>query len=225
MHEPAETTDLELPKVLTECFTLGPFQTNTYLIRTSTGTGCWIVDPSFNPGPVVARIRALGLKPEAILLTHAHIDHIAGLPDIRKVFPGVPVSLHRAEADWLEDPERNGSAFFGSPVSMTAPEVVLEGNERLSLNGTTWQTYHVPGHSPGSVAFYAAAAELAVSGDALFAGSIGRTDLPGGDHEQLLKAIRSTLYTLPGTTRILSGHGNETTVGREMRSNPFVRAG
>jgi len=211
------------PHVLTERFTLGPFQTNTYLIRTDVGNGCWVIDPSFGPAPVIDRINVLKLKPEAILLTHAHIDHIAGLSEVCKAFPGTPVSIHHAEAEWLQDPERNGSAFFGNPVSYPAPDAILSGSESLMLGGSEWKTYHVPGHSPGSVAFYCTAAGLAVSGDALFAGSIGRTDLPGGDQEQLFAAIRSTLYTLPGPTRILPGHGPETTVDREMKSNPFVR--
>ncbi len=208
--------------VIVEGFVLGPFQTNTYLIRTD--RGCWILDPSFEPDPVIDRLRSLGRTPQAILLTHAHIDHIAGLPAVRGAFPGIRVHLHAAEQPWLEDPERNGSRFFGIPCSYVPAEETLGHGDQLALGDTQWKVIHVPGHSPGSVVLWCPAAKLAISGDALFAGSIGRTDLPGGDAGQLLTSIRERMYTLPPETRIFPGHGPSTTIGREMRTNPFVRA-
>jgi hydroxyacylglutathione hydrolase len=221
MHDSFEFPTPDSPLTL-DRFTLGPFETNTYLIRTA--NACWILDPSFGPEPVIERVRAMGLIPQAVLLTHAHIDHIAGLGIVRKAFPGVPVHLHASEQPWLVDPERNGSTFFGSPLSLAPAECTLTQGDTLSLGPTRWNVLHVPGHSPGSVAFWCQEANLAIAGDALFAGSIGRTDLPGGDHRQLLDAIRAQLYTMPPETKIYPGHGPATTIGREMKSNPFVKA-
>lgn len=168
-------------------------------------------------------VRAQGLRPEALVLTHAHVDHIAGVREVVAAFPGLPVIIHEAERDWLGDSLLNLSSFSGMPV--TAPEasrLVRDGDE-LTLGGDAWRVIHTPGHSPGGITLYHAPSKTAIVGDALFAGSIGRTDFPGSDHATLVRSIKTRLYALPEDVRILPGHGPESTIGRERLSNPFVR--
>lgn len=205
-----------------ESFTLGPFATNSYLIGVD--GAWWVIDPSFGPRPLIDRLRALGVVPVGVLLTHAHADHIAGLEELRRAFPKVPVSLHRAERDWLGDPEQNLSGLAGAPISAGPAEILLSDRDELKLGTSVWTVIHVPGHSPGSVALYHEPSKTLISGDALFAGSIGRTDFPGGDFDQLASSIRQRLYTLPDNVTLYPGHGPTTTVGTEKTTNPFVRA-
>ncbi|MFO0833911.1 MAG: MBL fold metallo-hydrolase [Phycisphaerales bacterium] len=205
-------------------FVLGPYETNCYVVTTGDARDCWIVDASFDPGDLIAHIRRLGLSPRAILLTHAHLDHIAGLGEIRRAFPGVPVLLHRAEHEWLSDPVLNLSAMTGEPIREGEPDGELSDGQQLTLGLSTWIVRHTPGHSPGGVTFYCAEAGVALVGDSLFNGSVGRTDFPGSSPQTLADSIRRVLYQLPTTTRVFPGHGPPTTIGREMKSNPFVRA-
>lgn len=205
-------------------FALGPFETNCYVVRVGESRCCWIVDAGYQPAELIAHVQAEGLTPEAIVLTHAHADHIAGIREVLGVFPGIPVWLHAAEREWLADPELNLSAAMGLGVTAPGPDATLEHGQELELQGSSWRVFHTPGHSPGSVTLYCEEAGLALVGDALFAGSIGRTDFPGSSFETLANSIRDHLYTLPPETRALPGHGPETTIGREAAGNPFVRA-
>ena len=211
------------PRPILESFTLGPYQTNCYLVRTEPGRGCWIIDASFDPDPIVDRIHELGLTPQALILTHAHIDHIAGVNDLRRAFPTLPIQIHEAEKAWLLDPELNLSAFSGIPVTAPPATSTLKHGDTVMLEGTTWMVLHTPGHSPGGITLYHAPSMTAIVGDALFAGSVGRTDFPGCSFEDLAHSIRTKLYTLPEDTTIYPGHGPTSTIGREKRSNSFVR--
>jgi glyoxylase-like metal-dependent hydrolase (beta-lactamase superfamily II) len=202
---------------------LGPFETNCYLVTAPNTTDCWIVDPGLGPGEVIDTVRRSGLRPAAIILTHAHLDHVAGVPDVLRAFPGVPIIGHESERDWPGDPELNLSAGYGIPISAPGATVFVEDGASLSLGGDVWRVIHTPGHSPGGITLYNAAAGIAIVGDTLFAGSIGRSDFPGSDEATLHASIRDRLYTLPDSTRVLPGHGPETTIGREKRANPFVR--
>jgi glyoxylase-like metal-dependent hydrolase (beta-lactamase superfamily II) len=173
---------------------------------------------------VIQRLREVGAAPQAILLTHAHVDHIAGINKVIGVYPNLPVLLHEAEREWLGNPMLNLSGLSGQDVTAHGPDRLLKDNDVLTLEGMEWTVLHTPGHSPGSVTFYHAPSHTAIAGDALFAGSIGRTDFPGSDHATLERSIRKRLYTLPDETTVYPGHGPKTTVGREKRSNPYVRA-
>lgn len=204
-------------------FTLGPYQTNCYLAWLKGSPDCWVIDASFDPEPIIKSVAELGLSPRRLILTHAHVDHIAGVSAVKRAFPAMQVAIHEAESAWLGDAELNLSAFSGTPVSTAGPDEVLREGEQLKLGDTSWNVLHTPGHSPGSISLHCAAAGVVFCGDALFAGSIGRTDFPGCSFEQLEASIRSRLYTLPDDTRALPGHGPATTIGREKRSNPFVR--
>jgi glyoxylase-like metal-dependent hydrolase (beta-lactamase superfamily II) len=218
-----------LPTIHT--FTLGPFATNCYVVETPGSEGvrrCFLVDASFEPDEMIDFVRDSGLQPEALILTHAHVDHMAGVDQFRQAFPGLPVYMHASETDWLTNPALNLSMLSGelitaAPLSPHRDKTIGQGDV-LTLCGLDWTVLHIPGHSPGSIALYNAASAITLSGDALFAGSIGRTDFPGSSPRQLAASIREKLYTLPEATTVYPGHGPTTTIGREKRSNPFVRA-
>ena len=201
---------------------LGPYQTNCY-VYSPDGKACWIIDPGMGPGDVIEHVRSAGLSVEAIVLTHAHSDHIMGIDEVMSAFPETPLWIHSAEEDWLSDPALNLSAAFGAPYSGPAPTRLLAHGDTLTIEGETWEVRHTPGHSPGSCSFIAPGARVAIVGDTLFSGSIGRTDLPGGDFEQLADSIRRELYGLDADCLCLPGHGPSTTVGQERQHNPFVR--
>lgn len=205
-------------------FVLGPFETNCYVVTAGEARDCWIVDASFDPQDLIGHVKREGLVPRAVLLTHSHVDHIAGLRHVRQAFPGLPVLLHASEREWLSDPELNLSAFMGQPVSEAAPDADLADGQVLTLGTSRWVVRHTPGHSPGGVTFHCPLGGVAIVGDSLFNGSIGRTDFPGSSFKVLSESIRRVLYQLPPETRVFPGHGPPTTIGREMKSNPFVRA-
>lgn len=204
-------------------FELGPFLTNSYIVTIPESEECWIVDAGFDPSPLLRAVQERGLKPAAIVLTHAHVDHIAGIREARAALGEVPIWMHGAEAEWLTDPLLNLSEMMGAPVTAPGPDRLLEDGERLRLGESEWTVLHVPGHSPGSIALHHGPSEQAVVGDTLFAGSIGRTDFPGSDHGALMRSIRNRLYAMSDRTVIYPGHGPPTTIGREKASNPFVR--
>lgn len=210
-------------RIKVEAFVLGPWETNCYVITCGGSDDCWIVDAGIEPDELIEHVRRAGLTPRAILLTHAHLDHIAGLSALRRAFPRVPVLVHPLEREWLTDAVLNLSAMIGAPVREDPPDGELNDSQQLTLGGSRWIVRHTPGHSPGGVTLYCADAGAAIVGDSLFNGSIGRTDFPGSDHATLVDSIRRVLYSLPPETRVYPGHGPPTTVGREMKSNPFVR--
>lgn len=204
---------------------LGPFETNSYLVIDEATQRCAVIDPTFDTEPMLDRISELGLKVDWVLNTHGHCDHTFN----NRLFVercGAPLAIHRADLELIEGLE-DQLAMFGLPL-MTSPlpNRFLEEGDTVEIGSRSLRVLFTPGHSPGSVTFVvddvAARTPVAVVGDALFAGSIGRTDLPGGDHATLLNAILTKLCTLPDDTRVLAGHGRETTVGLEKRTNPFL---
>lgn len=204
-----------------QAFCLGQWMTNCYVIHGRSGD-CWIIDAGFYPRPLLEYIHSRRLAVTSVLLTHAHVDHIAGLSAIRAVMPGVPILIHEREEQFLTNPELNLSIVLEEPIVAPAATGVLTDGQTLTLDGLTFQVLHTPGHSPGGVTFYQKDHAVALVGDALFAGSIGRTDFPTSDHQALMDSIRTRLLTLPNQTRVLPGHGPETTIGRERAGNPFL---
>lgn len=200
---------------------LGPLQTNCYVL--SDEEQCIIVDPGAESQKIIQYIQTKKLKPLAILLTHAHFDHIGALDVIRNQYH-IPAYIHEKEADWLKDPELNGSQrwFPDEPVILNPAEHILKGEQELAIGPFVFQLFETPGHSPGSISYYLKEQGMVFSGDVLFLNSIGRTDLPGGNHAQLLKSIEVKLLPLADDTIVCPGHGPVTTIGDERESNPFL---
>ena len=187
-------------------------------------TECWIVDVGFDPDPLVQLVRERGLKPARIILTHAHLDHIAGVRELLEALGPIPLAIHEAEAAFLLDPDLNLSSFVEMNVTTPPADEQLRDGQTLQLGATEWTVLHTPGHSPGGITLYHAPSHQALVGDTLFADSIGRHDLPTSDGERLFRSIREKLLTLPDETRIYPGHGPPSTIGRERRHNPFLIA-
>lgn len=187
---------------------------------------CWIIDPGLPPEAerLLAHIEENRLVPEAIVLTHAHGDHIAGIDDVREVHPDLPVYLGKPEWPMLTDPMENLSGRYGAGITAKADNVRdLVPGDTLQLDGTTWDVLDTSGHSPGGRSICCQALRVVIVGDAVFAGSIGRTDFHHSNGDQLLKNIRDNILTLPDDTTIISGHGPTTTVSAERTENPYLK--
>lgn len=208
----------------TQSFVFNPFQENTYVIYNDSKQ-CWIVDPGMSDAgevnQMLAYLRNEQLQPQAIINTHTHIDHILGVTALTDIF-NIPFGIHLKDQPVL-DSARGSAAMFGFEFN-TPPKATfyIRDGEKLKLGEDEIDILFVPGHSPGSIAFYYQPGAWLIAGDALFAGSIGRTDLPGGNHTQLIQSIKTQLLTLPEDTRVWSGHGPDTTIGEEKSYNPFL---
>lgn len=203
-------------------FTSAGWGQNAYLARSTGQNHAFAVDPGGATPELVDALQREGMVLDAILVTHAHVDHIEGVAALARV-TGAPVYLHPAERGWYEQSAAQ-ARFFGVELEAPPPppDREMRGGDTIQVGGTTLEVRDVPGHAPGHVILYDAAAALAFVGDVVFQGSIGRTDLPGGSHRQLMEAIRSQVLSLPDDTALYPGHGPPTTVGRERVGNPFL---
>jgi|SoiMethySBSTD1v2_1073268.scaffolds.fasta_scaffold00249_15 glyoxylase-like metal-dependent hydrolase (beta-lactamase superfamily II) len=202
-----------------ERFNVGPFDNNLYLLTSTGSKDAIVVDPSMESGHVLEAIRSRGLNLRRILLTHAHVDHVVMVRAFHEA-TGAPVWLH-ADDKLLYERAGDQAAAMGLawPGSVPVSHWMNDG-EDVGIPGIDARALHTPGHSPGSITF--ATPEGLIVGDVLFSGGVGRTDLPGGSGDVLLRTIRERLFVYPPETNVYPGHGALTTIGREMASNPFV---
>lgn len=207
--------------LVVETVEVPPFLENTYVVGDDATGAAWIVDP----GGAVHRLEQVladrRWKAEAIVLTHGHIDHVAGAEEAQRRL-GVPVWVHEADRRWLEELPTQARMFGFPPVPGPAPSRFLKDGEVLALGSLEARVLHTPGHTQGSLCVYFPQARAVLTGDTLFAGSIGRTDLPGGDADAIVASIRDRLFPLGDEVAFYPGHGAGGTLGRERRTNPFV---
>jgi hydroxyacylglutathione hydrolase len=214
--------------VLIAGFPAGSFATNCYLVAAAPGSECIIIDPGQDAEPGITELLAAHrLKPVAVVLTHGHIDHVWSVAPVCGA-RGIPAWIHPADRALLSDPARGfplmaGQQLFGG-LTFTEPDDVAELADGMTLDlaGVRLTVSHAPGHTPGSVTFLEPGDGVLFSGDLLFAGSIGRTDLPGGDYPAILRSLERVCLPLPDGTRVLPGHGPQTTIGAERAGNPFL---
>jgi glyoxylase-like metal-dependent hydrolase (beta-lactamase superfamily II) len=200
-----------------------PFQQNCTLLWDEAAKTGAVVDPGGDLDRIEAAIAKIGMTPEKILLTHGHIDHAGGAAELKERLGGVPIEgPHEADRFLLEGLPAQGRAFGMAGVRAVTPDRWLSEGDQVTAAGATFSVLHCPGHSPGSVVLVNTAQRFALVGDVLFRGSIGRTDFPYGDHAALIEAIRTKLIPLGEDMAFICGHGPMSTIGEEVRSNPFL---
>lgn len=204
-------------------FILGDYQTNSYcLTANASATDCLIIDTGLQSEPLIDHLKKNNLKPVAAVFTHGHIDHIDGLGLLRANWPDIKVAIHKADAEMFEDGKLNLSVFSGVPFKTSPADIIIEDEGPQTFAGMEFHILHTPGHTPGGISLYSRKEGVVFVGDALFAGSIGRTDFPGGDFNQLITNIKTKLLILPDETKVYSGHGPVTTIVKEKQTNPFL---
>ena len=212
-----------------EAASLGPFETNAYLLSSDDGKECIVVDaPQGAAAKLLPLIKARGLKLTHLLLTHGHWDHMCEAHAFAAA--GAEVLAHRADRELIENIEAYKDRYLAmlpelSDADFQSVKVTtwLEDGSTFIAAGKSFEARHVPGHCPGSLLFYCASDQVAFCGDAIFRGSVGRTDLPNGNWNELLTSIRTRIYTLPNETVLHPGHGGRTTVGHEKQNNPYAK--
>ncbi len=200
-----------------------PFEENCYILWLEGSQEALVMDPGFQPELILDFLKKNGLTLAAILNTHGHADHIAGNADMKRAFPAAPLVIGKEESHLLTDAHANLSAPFGLAVTSPPADRVVQEGETLDYAGISLEVIDVPGHSPGHVVFvYRDDPVRIFGGDVLFQGSVGRVDFPGSNGSLLFTGIREKLFTFPPATIVYPGHGPETTIGEERKSNPFV---
>ena len=214
---------MNVPELIVETLPVGHLQCNRTILGDPVSRKAIVVDPGGDAEMLIERLVELDLQVERIIHTHAHLDHFLASGKMKEA-TGAKLALHRDDLflwDMLEDQCR----MFGIPFEKPPPpDQWLEHEEEIDVKGVQGKALHTPGHTPGSMCFLFANQKLLIAGDTLFQGSIGRTDLWGGDYQQIEKSIQEKLYTLDEETAVITGHGELTNIGHEMRSNSFVRA-
>ncbi len=209
-----------------QMFTLGPVQTNTYLVADTEQEAAVVIDPAWDGAYIASTAQETGWEIQAIWLTHAHFDHLGGVAELVDLIneeggSSFQIGLH--DDDMVLWERKGGAPSFGMDIDPgPRPNVSFQHGQELRVGGYRFEVRYAPGHTPGHVMFYCGEERVLFSGDVLFRGGIGRTDLPGGNHQRLLQSIQTQILPLPDHTQVHSGHGPPTTVGRERERNPFL---
>ena len=202
-----------------EILIVGPLETNCYLVYSQDSLECAVVDPGAEAERIVQLIAQKNLKPTLILNTHGHVDHIGANKEIKEKF-NIPLYIHSADGPMLENVQQSEMAIFLGAMDSPSPDHFLNDGDKIKIGKSFLQVIHTPGHSPGSVSFLSDG--FLLSGDTLFFGGVGRTDLPGGSWKEMVNSIKNKILTMPDEMKVLPGHGPFTTVGQEKRANPFI---
>jgi glyoxylase-like metal-dependent hydrolase (beta-lactamase superfamily II) len=208
--------------MILESFPVGPLQCNCTILGDEKTGEAIVIDPGDEVERIYRRLSELGLTLKQILVTHAHIDHVGGALRLKRL-TGAPILLNEKDLPLLDTMQAQAGWIGAEPPETAPPDAGLAEGQIVGLESYPATVLHTPGHTQGSVCLYFAPLKLLVAGDTLFAGSIGRTDLPGGNFDQIIDSIQRGLLPLPDETRVLTGHGPETTIGEERRSNPFLQ--
>ena len=202
---------------------LGEFENNCYIVRNNDSAAeCLVIDTALDVRELPAFLDQHKLSPVAVILTHGHIDHIAGVNALRKKFPSILIYIHKLDSEMLGDANVNLSLMAGSSFTAGKADRLIDEGDTIDKAGIRLRVIHTPGHTPGGICLYAEKDGIIFVGDTLFAGSIGRTDFPNGDMKKLIEGIKHKLLVLPDDTVVYPGHGPETTIGREKTDNPFL---
>jgi glyoxylase-like metal-dependent hydrolase (beta-lactamase superfamily II) len=208
--------------MILETFPVGPLQCNCSLLGDETTGEAMVIDPGDNIPQIMAHLEKHGLQLKQIVVTHAHIDHVGGALQLKRQ-TGAPVLLNQQDLPLLQMMDMQAGWLGIETPEVAAPDASAEDHLVVGLENYPAQVLHTPGHTPGSICLYFAPQKLLLAGDTLFASSIGRTDLPGGDMRKILRSIHDRLLPLPDETRVIPGHGQATTIGEERESNPFLQ--
>jgi hydroxyacylglutathione hydrolase len=213
------------PMIQVKSFLFNEFQVNTYVLWDETLQSV-IIDPACNntmqKEELAGFIRDHGLQPTALINTHGHIDHIAGDSFVKNEY-SIPLMIHESDVFFLDHAQQFADFFSFTADQPPVPDRLLKEGDEVGFGKSALTVLHVPGHSPGSIVLYARKDNLMMAGDVLFYGSIGRSDLPGGNHIALIRGIKEKLMILPGETVVYPGHGEVTTIGHEYDTNPFLK--
>jgi len=208
--------------MIIETFPTGPLQSNCTILGDEQSGEAIVVDPGDEAERIDSRLIKLGLKLKQILITHAHFDHVGAAADLKKL-TGAPIFLNEADLPLLATVGEQASWMGMRPIETATPDEYLFDGRIVGLERYPAQVLATPGHTQGGVCLYFESLKLVIAGDTLFASSIGRTDLPGGDYSQIIHSIQSRLMVLPDDTKVITGHGPSTTIGIERRTNPFLQ--
>ena len=207
-----------------DTFVLGDYETNCYILRESDSVkDCLVIDIGLGFTTLIDFLIQNKFKPAAVILTHGHIDHIAGVAALRTEFPDTKVYIHKLDAEMLTEPGSNLSAMTGQLFTTQPPDLVIEDKSIIDQAGIKLEVLHTPGHTPGGICLYSAEEGIVFTDDALFADSVGRTDFPGGSMTQLINGIRTKLLILPDETIVYPSHGPSSTIAREKAHNQFLQ--